>query len=88
MTKTAKPITEPKAITPPAGGRTEFIIWETSDGGFIRTSSALDQYVSETMAFECDKHGEIQDFRDLGSADYNQHEEAIRDAGYEPEGKE
>lgn len=88
MTKTATPITEPKAITPPAGGRTEFIIWKTSDGGFIRTSSTKTPWATETLAFECDKFGDIVDFRDLGSADHNQHEEAIRDAGYEPEGKE
>lgn len=88
MTKTATPISEPEIITPPAGGWTEFIIWKTSDGGFIRTSSALTPWARETLAFECDKHGEIQDFSDIGSADHNQHEEAIRDAGYEPEGKE
>ena len=88
MTKTATPISEPEIITPPAGGGTEFIIWKTSDGDFIRTSSALTPWVRETLAFECDKYGEIQDFTDIGSADYGQHEEAIRDAGYEPVGKE
>lgn len=65
-------------------------LWHTSDGAYIVTSSVrisehqyTDAVVSETMTFPADDTGNVTDWEELGVSAYDDHEGALRAAGYE-----
>lgn len=69
--------------TDPARAATR-CLWLTGDGSYIVTSSVrITGAVSETMTFPADALGEVTDWCELGVAGYNDHEGALRAAGYE-----
>ena len=60
------------------------VLWKTEDGHII-TSSSAKVLANETYAFHAGEHGQITDLTEIGRAyPADQHEEALRDAGYEP----
>ena len=62
----------------------EHVLWKT-EYGYIITSSSAKVLANETYAFHADEHGQITDLMEIGRAySVDQHEEALRDAGYEP----
>lgn len=61
-------------------------LWKTNTGNYIITSSIDDKCeppISETEAFPATAEGNITVFTSLAHADANQHEQCIKNAGYE-----
>lgn len=71
-------------------GQRKRVLWATSDGNYIITSRYHDPYLGwEILAFHSDKYGAVTSWTELGGVrgETKTHFDAIRDAGYEPEGE-
>lgn len=83
--------TEPEQLNPAARigvtyktSEIEHVLWKT-EAGHIVTSSSAKVLANETFAFHANEHGQITDLMEIGRAyPADKHEEALRDAGYEP----
>lgn len=69
-------------------GKAERVLWRTDDNELIVTSSVLNLWDQETVAFYCDENGEPTTLEALGWAAWNQHERALLRAGYTIKGND
>lgn len=80
MSNLVTQVGEPVTTRTPGGEATQ-ILWKSEDG-YILTSAANTEWVSETMAFVSNKDRDIVDFVALGVADFGDHAGALENAGY------
>lgn len=63
-------------------GESTQILWKTDKGEYLLTSSAHNEWVSETLVFKSNKDRDILDFAELGVAGFGDFDGALENAGY------